>query len=164
MSAPSVDAPLRQRASTVVIRDFEGEHKLKRLPAYAPILAAIALAMPQPATAETPAEIEDYFRSIREYSLPYAQDCASGRAEIESECGAAMEDLICSVNAMYIVLEENNITGGRFVQQLTALTNFLANNERYINEMISRGEMRNPGNMGSRMSDYCRSINSTIRP
>ncbi|MDC8755183.1 hypothetical protein OIK40_11090 [Erythrobacter sp. sf7] len=137
---------------------------MKRIVAHASALAAIFLAMPQPALAETPAEIEDYFKSIREYSLPYAQDCASGRAEFESECGRAMEDLICSVNAMYIVLEENNVTGGRFVQQLTSLTNFLANNEAYINELMSRGEMRNPGKMGSRMSGYCSSINSTIRP
>ena len=137
---------------------------MKRIAVLTSMLAALSLAIPQSALAETPAEIEDYFKSIREYSLPEAQDCASGRAEFDEQCGAAMEDLICSVNAMYIVLEENNITGGRFVQQLTALTNFLADNEAYINRLMSRGEMRNPGTMGSRMSGYCRSINSTIRP
>lgn len=72
---------------------------MKRIAVLAPILAALSLAMPQPALAETPAEIEDDFKSVREYSLPEGQDCASGRSEFEEQCGAAMEDLICSVNS-----------------------------------------------------------------
>lgn len=136
---------------------------MKRIAALAPALAAISLAMPQPALAETPAEIDGYFKDIQKYSLPAAQDCVNGTMEFEDQCGPAMEDFICSVNAMYVVVGEANLMG-RYARLLTALTNILSDNEDYINELVDRGEMRNPGEMGSRMSSYCRSIRSTIMP
>ncbi len=136
---------------------------MKRIAALAPALAAIALAIPQPALAETPAEIDDYFRSIQKYSLPNVQDCVNGTMEFDDQCGPVMEDFICSINAMYIVVGDANLTG-RYARLLTALTKILSDNEGYINDLVDRGEMRNPGEMGSRMSSYCRSIRSTIMP
>lgn len=136
---------------------------MKKTAFLAALLAAVSLTMPQPVMAETSAEIDGYFKDIQKYSLPAAQDCVNGTMEFEDQCGPAMEDYICSVNAMYAVVGEANLMG-RYARLLTALTNILADNEGYINELVDRGEMRNPGEMGTRMSSYCRSIRSTIMP
>ena len=125
-------------------------------------LVAIALTA-GPARAETAQEIEGYFDDIWKYAVPPVDNCAAGKNEF-GLCGREAEDLICSVNAMYFVLEESGMMG-RFARDLTELNEQLSRHADYFEEMIEAGEMRNPATMPTaQMRQYCRELPSTIYP
>jgi len=125
-------------------------------------LAAIALAA-APAHAETAQEIDGYFDDIWKYAVPPVDDCAAGNDEFD-QCGRLAEDLICSVNAMYFVLDESGMMG-RFARDLTELNEQLSRHAEYFNELIEAGKMRNPATMPTaQMRQYCRQLPSTIYP
>ena len=126
------------------------------------VLAAVALSA-SPAQAETAQEIDGYFEDIWKYAVPPVDACAAGNDEFD-QCGRMAEDLICSVNAMYFVLEESGMMG-RFARDLTELNEQLSRHAGYFEEMIEAGEMRNPATMPTaQMQQYCRQLPSTIFP
>lgn len=124
-------------------------------------LAVLALVMPNVAAAETPDEVEAYFDEIWDFEVPTVDSCADSRV-MDEICGQAAEQLICSTNAMYYVLEDSGLVG-EYASDLADLTNVLGDHRDYLAELAQRGYMNNPGEMSeSQMISYCGRVGAAI--
>lgn len=135
---------------------------MKRIAVLAPILAALSLAMPQPALAETRAEINASFdRAWNE--LEWLRDYCSLDDDFSERCGRSAERTICSVNALSAIIERSG-EGRAFARALSEVYEELGDLGSYLNDLVSRGRMRNPAKMNtSQQIGFCREVGAAVQ-
>jgi hypothetical protein len=135
---------------------------MKRIAVLALMLAVLSLAMPQPALAETRSEINTSFdRAWNE--LEWLRDYCSLDDDFSESCGRSAERTICSVNALSAIIERSG-EGRAFARALSEVYEELGDLSPYLNDLVSRGRMRNPAKMStSQQIGFCREVGAAVQ-
>jgi hypothetical protein len=125
-------------------------------------LAALALITPQPALAETRAEINASFDRVWN-ELEWLGDYCSLDDDFSESCGRSAEKAICSVNALSAIIERSG-EGRAFARALSKVYDELGDLGPYLDELLSRSRMRNPSRMNtSQQISFCRQIGAAVQ-
>lgn len=120
-------------------------------------LAAVFALAPAPvaAQAETKDEIQQALDWTWNYQIPNFDECVSGH-RLDDLCGKHVARIVCSLNGLILVTGENDLMGS-FTRQINGLTKEVSRNADYIEALVDRGLMENPGDMPrAQMRRYCR--------